>query len=459
MNHQTRSATTTRRVCALLALLLAPFPLGAQLRDLHVLTDAKAEFYQGRQRMNLSLQEGDVVEGEAHPTYRGWLQVTLGEQAYDTRAKYFRSRAESREGYARQRADLISRIDRNTERIDSAREQVWQLQSAIAAIRFDSTVQYREEVLVPIVAIPPPNDATPPPGGRPGERHPKPPRPTYRVEYRYVDKISPSRAKNQARHWQDDVDSLLAQVAKWTADRRDDLVLLASAEATNQALERRFRLFETNRASQVAEPHLVVSDKAQLYDGQVPVAELQQGEVVLARANDRFSRWLRVQTAAQALDGRREHFAARSAVEAEAAGRVARLRQSAADLEADLDLLSGQEKQLRSLCLSLRYESQLTHFPLTTYPFAADYAGRTFYAGGATPRNTVQMVSAITARSVLRDWEKDLTALQEQLKKLRQRLDAARRDAAVTEAKAQEQSRRLQSIDPAEQLVPSSFQP
>lgn len=446
MKLQASSVRLAGTLALLLGLSLPVLSLQAQVRDLYVVTDAKAEFYVDRQRQSLSLQPGDVVEGEAHPTYRDWLRVTIGNQSYDTRAKYFLSRADSREAYARQRVDLLSRVERNSDRIDSAREQIWQLVLASAAIRFDSTVQYREEVLVPVTVIPPQNGANPQPGGRPTPQA----RPAVRVEYRYVDKVSPSRAKNQVKHWTEDIDSLTGQVARWTEDRRDDIAQLAILDAANLALERRFRLFEANRATQVAEPHVVIEDKATLYDGQLPVAELPQEEVVLARGNDRFSRWLRVQRPDQVLDGRREHFASRTAVETEAAGRIARLRQLAADVLADLDLLSEQEKQLRALCLTLRYESQVTRFPLTAYPFAADYAGRAYYISGIAPKNVAEMVNAVTARSVQRDWEKDLAALQEQIKKLRQRLESTRRDAAVTEAKAQERSRRLQGIDPAE---------
>lgn len=449
MKHQAPSLRPVGAIALLFGLLVPVLSLQAQVRDLYVVTDAKAEFYVDRQRQSLSLQTGDVVEGEAHSTYRDWLRVTIGNQSYDTRAKYFLARADHREAYARQRADLLSRIERNSDRIDSAREQTWQLVLASAAIRFDSTVQYREEVLVPVTVVPAQNGTGTQPGARPGDR-PNPPRPVLQVEYRYVDKVSPSRAKNQAKHWAEDIDDLTGQVARWTEERRDDIAQVAILDAANLALERRFRLFETNRVTQVAEPYVVVEDKATLYDGQLPVAEMQQEEVALARGNDRFPRWLRVQRPDRVLDGRREHFASRTAVETGAAGRIASLRQLSADLLADIDLLSEREKQLRALCLTLRYESQVTRFPLTVYPFAADYAGRTYYASGTAPKNVAEMVNAVTARSVQRDWEKDLAALQEQIRKLRQRLDSTRRDAAVTEAKAQERSRRLQGIDPAE---------
>lgn len=440
---------SSRRSLPWLALLFAALPLAAQVRDLYLVTDAKAELYQNRQRVAFTLAAGDIVEGETHPTYRGWLLLTIGGQAYDVRNSHFLSRTASRETYARQRAETLARSERNSERIASDRDRVWQLQSAVAAILFDSTVQFREEIQV---LVPPPPV---PPDNRPGRPRPPPARPVYRTEYRYTDKIATSRARREARRWQDEIDTLLAQVERAGNERREDLARLAAADIEYQIRERRFRFYEITRGGRYAEPHLVLA-KTQLFDGKALVAELQPEEVVFAQPNERHSRWLRVQVPnGQVLDGRAEDFAPRSKIETDDAVRLARLQQLAADLEGEIDLAVSQENQLRSLCLALRYESQITRLPLAGQPFAADYAGRRFYAGSAAPNNTVEIINDSRARTVLRDWERDLDSIQKTLARLRQRLESARVEAAVTEAKVRERTRRFQDFEsPGPQLPP-----
>jgi hypothetical protein len=256
------------------------------------------------------------------------------------------------------------------------------------------------------------------------------------------------------RRWQDEIDRLTEQLEKAASERRDDLARLAAADIENQARERRFLLFEATRSVRYAEPYLVLKE-TKLYDGQTLVGELQPEEVVLAQPNDRHSRWLRVQTATgPVLDGRAEDFAPRSKVEMEDAVRLARFRQLAEDLEDEIDLATAQENQLRTLCISLRYESQVTRLPLTSHPFAADYAGRRIYLGGAAPNNTLEMINATRARAVLHDWEEELADVRKSLAKLRQRLETARVEAAVADAKARERARRFLELDSATRIAP-----
>jgi hypothetical protein len=192
-----------------------------------------------------------------------------------------------------------------------------------------------------------------------------------------------------------------------------------------------------------------------LFAGKTLIAELQPEEVVFAQPNERHSRWLRVQGPnGQVLDGRAENFAPRSKIETEDAVRLARLQQLAADLEGEIDLAVGQENQLRSLCLALRYENQITRLPLAGQPFATDYAGRRFYAGSAAPNNTIEIINDSRARTVLRDWERDLDNIQKTLARLRQRLESARVEAAVTEAQVRERNRRFQEFEALDPQLP-----
>lgn len=428
------------------AFALAALPLAAQVRDVYLVANANAEFYQNRRRAQFSLAVGDMVEGEAHPAYRDWLRVTVAGQTYDARASHFLSRAAVIESHARQRAEALARIQRYSDRIARNREQMWQLHSAIAAIGFDSTIQFREEVLVP---IPPPErpEGNDRPEERDGERRP-PQRPQFRVEYRHTDKIASSRARRETRRWQADIEALMRDTSRAVADRRQDLARLAANEAENLDRERRLRQFAETRENRSAEPHLALA-RTGLYDGQRLVGELPEGEIVLALPNERHSNWLRVQAGDRVYDARSEHLASRASIEREDAVRLAQLRQLAADLEGDIELAVNREALLRSLCVSLRYESQVSRVPLASHPFPADYPGRRFYAGGAAPQQVVEVVNASRARSVLRDWEKELAEVQAALDRLRQRFEEVRVEAAVGEARAEERSRRFQPFDPA----------
>jgi hypothetical protein len=407
----------------------------AQVRDLYVVVDEKITLYLDRHLQHANLLVGDVVEGTTHPTYRDWLKVTVDGQVYDSRAKYYLSRAKFRESIAHDRADLVSRIERYTDRIDDARDEVWELRSAIAAIEFDSSVEFQEKTIVTNAA---------PAGGQP----------TMKAVYTYRNKVSPSQAKRQARDWQGDIDGLEKQVDDWESKRRDDVASLAVLDYNRQFFERRFQAYAINHVSRLMVPYLVTADKVNVYDGDHFISQLKADQVVLGRPNHRSSRWLRVQVGDQTLDARAGRFASRQDVEKDAVSRLARLRQYVADLQARIDLLAARGKQLKSLRVSLQYESRVTRVPLAIYPFAADYPGRAYYIGRSAPRDTTQMVDLGRARRVQRDWEDRLGVIQDSLKRLRRKLDSSRKDLALTEAKAGERSRRFRAIDPLEAQPP-----
>ena len=495
-------------------LLLSALAANAQVRDLYLVAHKKAELFLDRRLQTLHLQLGDVVEGQAHATYRDWLRIVADGKPYDSRAKYFTSRASIREEFARTQADLVSRIERYTARIDSAREQLYQYHSAIAAIRFDSTVEYRVRKVVPVAprtrehtdrrTEEPTSPATTeaprvlPPGvtrrlptavpratrGRlpaavPGTirritpvdpersrergRHPSGPTqetPRVRVTYSYNDKVSPSRAKTQAKRWRGEAEKLEKSIRQCQEKRRQDLALLAASQSKAQAVERHFRAYLANRRSQALRPYLVIAEKTGLLDGNKTVAQLQREQIVLGRPNHRFSRWLRVQMSKGMLDGRAEHFASREALEADGAARVTQLTRLVADLQEEIADLAEREKLLRTLRLSLQYKGRVAQIPLTVYPFPAHYAGRTLYWGGGNPRDAVEMINGSRARSVRRDWERELKTLSSRLTKGRRRLETARRNLAVTKARAEERGRRLRQADPAERAtIPGAILP
>jgi hypothetical protein len=92
--------------------------------------------------------------------------------------------------------------------------------------------------------------------------------------------------------------------------------------------------------------------------------------------------------------------------------------------------------------------------PLASYPFGADYPGRTYYRTGLVPKQVTQMVDLSRARSVQRDWDAEREDLQDDLKSLRKDLENARTDLAVTEAQAAERIRRFRIADPAGRGAP-----
>jgi prefoldin subunit 5 len=403
-----RQRTSLVAALALVA-SLSGASLLAQVRDLYVVVDEKVTLYLDRHLQHGNLLVGDVVEGVL-------------------------SRAKFRESIAQDRASLVSRIERYTDRIDSARAETWELRSAVAAIEFDSSVEFREKTIVPVAPGPPGAGV----------------QPNLKAVYTYRNKVSPSQAKRQAGKWQDDIDGLDKQVDDWESKRRDDVASLAVLDYNRQFFERRFQVYEDNHVSRLMAPYLVTADKANVYDGEQFITQLKSEQIVLGRPNHRSSRWLRVQLGEQVLDARAERLSSRQDVERDALSRLAKLRQYVADLQAGIDLLSARAKQLKSLRVSLQYESRVTRVPLTVYPFEANYPGRTYYLGRSAPRDATQMVDLGRARSVQRDWESRLADIQDSLKRLRRRLDSARRDLALTEAKTDERSRRFRATDPIE---------
>jgi len=500
-------------------LLLSALATNAQAGDLYLVKSQRPELFRDRRLQTLHLQIGDVVEGEAHATYRDWLRILANGEPYDSRAKHFASRASLREEFARTQADLVSRIERYTHRIDSAREQIYQYRSAITAIRFDSTIEYRVRKVVaatprratrtapretnrePARTVEDPARLSPgatrrsttavprtmrdrlpatlpratrdrlptavpgtvrriiplAPETRPSReartRDPGGAAPRMRVTYGHEDKISLGRAKTQARRWRSELDKVEKSVRKWEEKRRQDMALLAASQSSMQATNRHFRAYLATRRSQPLRPYLVTVEKTALLDGNKQVAELQRGEIVLGKPNERYSRWLRIQTAERTLDGRTAHFASRKASEADTAARMARLTRLLADLQEEITDLTARERLLRSLMFSLEYKSKLAQIPLTTYPFPADYAGRTLYSGGFGPRDSVEVINGSRARSVRRDWVRELKELASQLAKERRRLETTRRDLAVTKARAEERVLRFRQVDPAERAI------
>ena len=301
---------------------------------------------------------------------------------------------------------------------------VRELRRFMGLIRFDGTIQYT----VPVRPQTPESDPETP--GVAPEAQDDATAVGEPLELRHVDKIPSSRVRRQVKRWRDKIKATEEATRKLRRERRQLAVAGASSSVVDAEMAARFKRFREVGEDYLWEPHAVIADKADLYQRDKLVSSLDKGAVVLARPDWKYREWLWLRYGGTQFSSRAKHYRSRFSLESDFRARVAGLEQSVENLEAERALLHDRERRIRSLRVKLQYRANLNAIPTTEVDVSV-YGGREIpYAVASCPQGAVEEVSAVRARRLIRDWDKELDEIESLLARKRRPLDGLLKELA-----------------------------
>ena len=403
--------------------------------DPYITIAAPVPLYQ-EDRIAAQLKRGRIVEARRNPLHLDWLRLRLGNKEYDARRSFFCSQGGLEALRARQIAAQEQRISTLDEEIEHDRRRADQYFAAVAAIRYDHTIQYKVRALVPVVPPTASSAAMTPRTEAP---------PALRTALNYIDKISGSQARNLARRWEREIDDRERGLARKLKKRRDAAVARARIEARRDRETRLFAMFARTRADTLVDLYITVQDRVRLFEGHRLKYELLRNTVVRGRPSPESSDWMRVGYRGGIYDARIAFFRSRTDIEDEYAAMHANRLQKLADCNTEIDRLRDRERLLESLRLSLTYEYNLTRIPLgNAFPSVGIRIGD-FYTTTACPAGAVEVVVASRAQSLVREWDRDCNDLRAKRRRRERSAADARKRLALGEARYVQMQRFFQA--------------
>ena len=377
------------------------------------------------------LNEDLIVQGQRNSADHNWLTVMYDNRQYNARRKNFRSRAEVEQDHLEKIAGLESALTELDRRIDFNQNRILDLRLAAATVRFDSTFSYRVTVVTARrYPAHPPKDApadddddTQPQGATDGgERR--------QLQVRYVDRVSPSRARRLAEEWHDDADELEEENEKLREKRRDALLDKTRLEIDLKNVDRRFERFAADGQSYRINLYLTVRDRVPLYDGNRLVGELAEDSIVAGMQNVRFDRWLRIFQKEKLFDSRSRYYQPEEEVSREYVMRSSSLRQTIDETESRINAVENYAEILRARKLFLDYRSHITEIPARTWTNIMHMPQFGRYSVTPRPADAVIVLRSSRARRLERDWVDRLQKLDRQVTTLRKDLTEQRKTLA-----------------------------
>ncbi|NOY79987.1 MAG: hypothetical protein GXP31_03175 [Kiritimatiellaeota bacterium] len=393
--------------------------------DLYICVADRAPLYRGH-RIVRRLGRGRIVEARRNPLYTEWLRLRLGRDEYDAPRRSFLSQGELLVSRARQVAALEKKLAGLDRDIEYDRRRAAEYFAAATSIRFDATIQYKIQVLVPVSAA----GASAGSGGS-GQT-------IYQPVFNYIDKVAPGLSTNLARRWERELDDVEDGLTAKLKRRREILMARARLDATRDRETRLFAEFARSRGDTLVDFYLTRRDRVQLFEGKRLKYELLRNTVVRGRPNPETPGWMRIQYRGGVFDARSVFFRSRTDIENEYAAAHARRLQHLADLNTEIDRRRDRERLLESLQLSLTYESNLTRVPLGNAIPAVGIRTADFYTVTPCPAGAVEVVVATRARSLIRKWDRQQDELRDERKKLERTAAKIRKDLALAEARRQQ---------------------
>lgn len=432
-----------RQCCLIVTWLAAGVLTGTPLvaQELYMVVERDVDLYRDR-RVAGRMFWGEIARGCVDEGHRDWLIVRPLAEEYRVRRRAFKTFGELVEERSRQIADREARMAELSQRLDANRIRVEELLSAMAAVRFDSVIQYRIRVTR---ALP----VTPRTGTHPGRPGAKPHAGDVVLvpEYRYVDKIAPSQTSRLLRDWGREKHGLDEENEELETKLMDASGDKARAESALAWLRRVFGRYQTNPGGYLADTFVTIKDRTDLFEGRRLRYELRQGTAVLARPNRKHRKWLHVIHKGTVHDSRASCFRSREALEADFNARRERAVHRLRCLEHDILSLRNRERLLSALEISIAYESSVSRFPLSHTPIPPDSSARALYPLAPCPAGAVEVVQRSRARRLRRDWQRELATIREALDEQLRDQREIKRDMAGEEARHADLTRRLDELE------------
>ena len=369
--------------------------------DPYVVKERVAVLYEGR-TVKGELPRGEIIQATLHPTDRDWLKVQVQGRVYDAAGFQFQSRDAALETLRRKAESGEESATALGKKIDAQAARAMQLWYAVNAVRFDGTILYK-------ITVTPAQGAIVVPGGTVDNANPT----FVPASFRYDDKIEPGRAKRLIKEWQTELAGLDKELQQWRTACRTQRQTRFESEVAREQLEFRFKQFEVSGRSTTPEPYVVTgSEPAVLFQERQRKTQLEPDTVVLAVPHPADPTWLQVQLQKQWYDGRATSFLPRTEEETEYRLRSGLDQERLHDLDGEAAGLEQRETFLASLQLALKYESNLTRYPLSAHPIERGFPGQRLYNVPTVPSGVVEIVDTSRAKRVLKDWEAERTAVR-----------------------------------------------
>lgn len=401
--------------------------------EAYMVTASETEVYKRNQRTDFRLYRGDVVTAQPVELYDDWLNLMVDDILYQGRAGHFARLRDLNVDYGRETATYRTEIDEIDRDIASLAVRIEQLYAAEKAISFDSLVRYQYRKVVPVQVN---GYSGTVPGGAAR------PMPT-KIVYDYVDKISPSKARNQARRWEREREDLEEDLDDLQDRRRELMLRLNRADAQLAFVRWRFGSFQLGAGILRGQPYVCMQDRTPLFRREQLVQELDEDVVVFGSLNRRNDRWLKIRLQGTVYDARKKYFLSLLGVESVLGRRLTSLKERIDETEEDNDLLEARRDLLESIMLSADYRSRLSYVSLSAHPFAGGYPGSRYYSPPTCPAEAREVILRRRARSSIRDWEDELEELEDDIEDNRDDLRSWRRDLAGLEPKLEDLRARL----------------
>ncbi len=410
-----RWSSGIKRVIGLVCLVAAVHSVA--IEQLFTVTEKEASLYLQRQIARVLLAD-QIVTGEVREDDRDWMQVQYEGKVFDAKRAQFKSLTDFKKELGAEAAEAAHGRDRLTRQINEAGARLTELLAARAAVQFDDVIEFRiktAEIAVPITET-----------ARDGSVV-TPPRVMIRPVYKYVEKISRSRANQLIKGWDKEIADLEKRQTELTKRRRQ----LASDEiAAGEKLAERIRMFaayEADPRNYLQDLYKVTRDRAVLFRLRDPVTELRLHAVVPGRPDLKFREWLHILHEDEWLQSRKVHFTSQTSMLNEFKQRLNTLEQALVDLQANSAMVQDEIRLIQTLGLALEYETELRRFPLGRSPFPRDFAGFRLYRPASPPSDAVEVVDRASASRLQKEWGRRSGDLQGKLDTIDKEIGAVRR--------------------------------